>query len=122
LQNHRAFIFQDAGSDLASVMERRELHEIDNASKRASPRVCAAKDEAANSSRGRSCSARKLQLLITRERDCAPDLQQGKSVLIFSLVASWCNGSTRDSGSLCLGSNPSEAAKHQKGFTKERLR
>src|SRR5436853_3766586 len=25
--------------------------------------------------------------------------------------ASWCNGSTRDSGSLCLGSNPSEAAK-----------
>src|SRR5436853_7797128 len=23
--------------------------------------------------------------------------------------ASWCNGSTRDSGSLCLGSNPSEA-------------
>src|SRR6516164_727426 len=25
-------------------------------------------------------------------------------------IASWCNGSTRDSGSLCLGSNPSEAA------------
>ena len=40
----------------------------------------------------------------------ALDLQQGKSALIFSLVASWCNGSTRDSGSLCLGSNPSEAA------------
>jgi hypothetical protein len=29
--------------------------------------------------------------------------------LTFSAFASWCNGSTRDSGSLCLGSNPSEA-------------
>src|SRR5438105_8236172 len=27
-----------------------------------------------------------------------------------ALFASWCNGSTRDSGSLCLGSSPSEAA------------
>ena len=31
-------------------------------------------------------------------------------VLVFAAFASWCNGSTRDSGSLCLGSNPSEAA------------
>src|ERR1043165_3266132 len=30
--------------------------------------------------------------------------------LFLRLIASWCNGSTRDSGSLCLGSNPSEAA------------
>ena len=27
------------------------------------------------------------------------------------MLASWCNGSTRDSESLCLGSNPSEAAR-----------
>ena len=31
--------------------------------------------------------------------------------LLCVSIASWCNGSTRDSGSLCLGSNPSEAAK-----------
>src|SRR5438874_1132472 len=30
--------------------------------------------------------------------------------LVPSAFASWCNGSTRDSGSLCLGSSPSEAA------------
>src|SRR5438093_13120606 len=29
--------------------------------------------------------------------------------LLCVSIASWCNGSTRDSGSLCLGSNPSEA-------------
>src|SRR5206468_7591894 len=30
--------------------------------------------------------------------------------LVPGAFASWCNGSTRDSGSLCLGSSPSEAA------------
>src|SRR5205807_9727466 len=62
----------------------------------------------------RSCSARKPQPLRSRASATALDLQQGKSVLIFSLVASWCNGSTRDSESLCLGSNPSEAATPRK--------
>lgn len=26
-------------------------------------------------------------------------------------IVSWCNGSTADSGSVCLGSNPSETTK-----------
>src|SRR6266480_6212698 len=30
----------------------------------------------------------------------------------WGVFASWCNGSTRDSESLCLGSNPSEAESH----------
>ncbi len=34
-------------------------------------------------------------------------------------IASWCNGSTRDSGSLCLGSNPSEAVKAGNLFVAE---
>ena len=65
--------------------------------------------------RGRSGSRRRRDLArrenasdLNRARE-ALDLQQGKSVLVFSLLASWCNGSTRDSGSLCLGSSPSEA-------------
>src|SRR3954452_19146077 len=37
----------------------------------------------------------------------------GFSALPFLSIASWCNGSTRDSGSLCLGSNPSEAANEE---------
>src|SRR5205814_8012054 len=57
----------------------------------------------------RSCSARKLHSRKSYASATVLDLQRRKSVLIFSLVASWCNGSTRDSGSLCLGSSPSEA-------------
>src|SRR5438128_5982909 len=33
-----------------------------------------------------------------------------KKKIVPRVFASWCNGSTRDSGSLCLGSSPSEAA------------
>lgn len=29
-------------------------------------------------------------------------------------IVSWCNGSTADSGSVCLGSNPSETTNKQK--------
>jgi hypothetical protein len=49
LQNRCAFIFQNARSDLASVIERRELREIDNASSRAGQRVCAAENDPVNS-------------------------------------------------------------------------
>src|SRR6516165_10510539 len=43
--------------------------------------------------------------------------------LLFLSIASWCNGSTRDSGSLCLGSNPSEAAfKSQTRINQESVR
>jgi hypothetical protein len=34
-------------------------------------------------------------------------------VLIDLLDAEWCNGSTNDSDSFCLGSNPSSAAKRE---------
>ena len=35
-------------------------------------------------------------------------------------IASWCNGSTSDSGSLCHGSNPCEAAMHSVGNSNPR--
>ena len=43
-----------------------------------------------------------------RPLTCGSTRQELRSV---SHVASWCNGSTRDSGSLCQGSNPCEAAR-----------
>src|SRR5437763_13239598 len=39
--------------------------------------------------------------------------------LLCVSIASWCNGSTRDSGSLCLGSNPSEAARRRFGYVNQ---
>ena len=33
--------------------------------------------------------------------------------IILLVFASWCNGSTTDSGSVCLGSSPSEATKRE---------
>ncbi len=35
--------------------------------------------------------------------------------IIISINAELCNGSTTDSDSVCLGSNPSSAAKYKRG-------
>ena len=32
------------------------------------------------------------------------------AIFLYDLTARWCNGSTTDSGSVCLGSNPGRAA------------
>lgn len=65
---------------------------------------------------GRSSSGHSNRLFLL--------IQVIESLLSAALTASWCNGSTKDSGSFCRGSSPCEAAKprldeNPRGLTEE---
>src|SRR6476660_5013896 len=70
-----------------------------------SPRACQAREQAvrrAHTSAGLS-SSRRLEL--------SDSLVNGhKSLNLLRILGEWCNGSTTDSDSVCLGSNPSSPA------------
>ena len=46
-------------------------------------------------------------------RDSFKSSKSFRSSKGVTILAKWCNGSTTDSGSVCLGSNPSLATKYR---------
>ena len=63
LENCGAFILQDARGDLAAVIERWHLKEIDDAASRAGARIGTAKDDAADASVNDGPGAHRTRLL-----------------------------------------------------------